>query len=148
MSDRFYAQMGEHFKMTPMELKIAFWDDQSAECKKLERKAEGRTMITTKDKATTKKKKVTRLDLNNMITELLGVDIQGAKLPLPTLEAILKVVKNKTYSPEDIPEGRLRAPYQEAMTSSLGVEVDLSNATVKTICLYLGAINAKTSNSI
>ena len=133
MSDRFYAQMGEHFKMSPMELKVAFWDNESAEWRKLVKKAEGKTMATAG-------KKVTRLDINNMITELLGVDIQGAKLPLPTLEAILKVVKNKSYTAVDIPSGRLRAPYQEAMIEALGVEVDLSNTTVKTICLFLGAI--------
>lgn len=148
MSDRFYAQMGEHFKMSPMELKIAFWDEQSAEHDKLVRKAEGKKMVTTKDTTVAKKKKITRLDLNNMITEHLGVDIQAAKLPLPTLETILKVVKNKTYRGVNIPSGRLRAPYQEAMTESIGVEVDLSNTTVKTICLFLQAVNDRSARVV
>lgn len=148
MSDRFYSQMGEHFKMTPMELKIALWDKQSAEHDKLVRKAEGGKMVVKKDTPSTKKKKITRLDINNMITELLGVDIQGAKLPLPTLEVILSVIKNKTYKGVNIPEGRLRAPYQEAMLESLGKDVDLSNATVKTICLFLTAINSRSNRVV
>ncbi len=132
MSDRFYTQMAEHYNMAPYELNIALRDLDSPERKKLEKKA-GTTM--------SKGKKLTRIDLNNMLTEMLGVNIEGAKLPLNVLEAMLDKVKNKTYKKVEVPEGRLKAPYQAALTECLGVNLDLSTATVKTMKNFLEAIN-------
>ncbi|WCX68730.1 hypothetical protein [Salmonella phage GSW6] len=86
-------------------------------------------------------KKLTRLDLNKMLTELLGVDIEGSKLPLLVLETMIKKVKNKEYKKVEVPEGRLKAPYQEALIECLGVNLDLSTATVKTMKNFLEAIN-------
>lgn len=132
MSDRFYTQMAEHYSMAPYELNIALRDLDSPERKKLEKKA-GTTM--------SKGKKLTRLDLNKILTELLGTDIEGAKLPLLVLETMIKKVKNKEYKKVEVPEGRLKAPYQEALTECLGVNLDLSTATVKTMKNFLEAIN-------
>ncbi|CAL5098728.1 Phage protein [Salmonella phage Tennessee] len=132
MSDRFYTQMAEHYNMAPYELNIALRDLDSPERKKLEKKA-GTTM--------SKGKKLTRIDLNNMLTEMLGVNIEGAKLPLNVLEAMLDKVKNKTYKKVEVPEGRLKAPYQAALTECLGVNLDLSTATVKCMKNFLEAIN-------
>lgn len=132
MSDRFYTQMCDHYNMAPYELNIALRDLDSPERKKLEKKA-GTTM--------SKGKKLTRIDLNNMLTELLGVNIEGAKLPLNVLEAMLDKVKHKTYKKVEVPEGRLKAPYQAALTQCLGVTLDLSTATVKTMKNFLEAIN-------
>lgn len=137
MSDRFYSQMSEHYKMTTWELQRAFWYEDSPERIKLECKAEGKKVSTT-----TKKKKVTRIDLNNQLTEMLGVDIQGAKLPMPTLEAFVNAVTKGTFiKGVPVPEGRLKAPYQEAVLRAIGTKVDLDNATVKTMTLFLGALN-------
>lgn len=132
MSDRFYTQMAEHYNMAPYELNIALRDLDSPERKKLEKKA-GTTM--------SKGKKLTRIDLNNMLTEMLGVNIEGAKLPLNVLEAMLDKVKNKTYKKVEVPEGRLKAPYQAALTECLGVNLDLSTATVRCMKNFLEAIN-------
>ncbi|QXN67643.1 hypothetical protein [Klebsiella phage vB_Kpn_3] len=74
MSDRFYTQMAEHFNIAPYELNIALRDHDSPEYKKLEKKAEGIM--------SSKGKKLTRIDLNTMLMEELGVNIEGQKLPL------------------------------------------------------------------
>ena len=132
MSDRFYTQMAEHYNMAPYELNIALRDLDSPERKKLEKKA-GTTM--------SKGKKLTRIDLNNMLTEMLGVNIEGAKLPLNVLEAMLDKVKNKTYKKVEVPEGRLKAPYQAALTECLGINLDLSTATVRCMKNFLEAVN-------
>ncbi|QXV80305.1 hypothetical protein bas32_0150 [Escherichia phage IrisVonRoten] len=132
MSDRFYTQMAEHYNMAPYELNIALRDLNSPERKKLEKRA-GTTM--------SKGKKLTRIDLNNMLTEMLGVNIEGAKLPLNVLEAMLDKVKNKTYKKVEVPEGRLKAPYQAALTECLGTTLDLSTATVRCMKNFLEAIN-------
>lgn len=135
MSDRFYSQMADHYKMSHWELKRAFWDEESPERKTLERKAEGKKVSNTSSK-----KKLTRIDLNNMLTDMLGVDIQGAKLPMPTLEAFVDAVKSKNFKKVEVPTGRLKAPYQAAILEALGGKLDLDNATVKTMTLFLGAI--------
>ncbi len=49
--------------------------------KKLEKKAE-KSIDTKVGAPMSKGKKLTRLDLNKILTELLGTDIEGAKLPL------------------------------------------------------------------
>ncbi|CCI88459.1 hypothetical protein BN79_031 [Yersinia phage phiR2-01] len=132
MSDRFYTQMADHYKMAPYELNIALHDLDSPERKLLEKRA-GVPM--------SKGKKLTRIDLNNMLTEKLGVNIEGQKLPLNVLETMLDKVKNKSYKKVTVPEGRLKAPYQEALTECLGVTLDLSTATVKVMKGFLEAIN-------
>lgn len=136
MSDRFYTQMADHYNMSVTELNRAFWFEDSPERIKLEAKAEGKQV-----NKSTGKKKITRLDLNKQLTELLGVDIQAAKLPLATLEAFVNAVKKKSYKKVEVPEGRLKAPYQTAIIESLGCKVDLDNATVKTMKLFLEEIN-------
>ncbi|EJB4242325.1 hypothetical protein MT068_001390 [Salmonella enterica] len=140
MSDRFYTQMADHYNMAPYELNIALRDLDSPERKKIERKAE--KSISVKAGTTMSKgKKLTRIDLNNMLAEQLGVNIEGAKLPLNVLEAMLDAVKNKSYKKVEVPEGRLKAPYQAALSECLGVTLDLSTATVKTMKNFLEAIN-------
>ena len=140
MSDRFYTQMAEHFRMPHYELNIALRDHDSPEYKKLENKAEKSNGV--KVGATMSKgKKLTRLDLNKILTELLGTDIEGAKLPLLVLETMIKKVKNKEYKKVEVPEGRLKAPYQEALIECLGINLDLSTATVKVMRAFLEAIN-------
>lgn len=140
MSDRFYTQMAEHFRIPHYELNIALRDHDSTEYKKLEKKAEKSNGV--KVGATMSKgKKLTRLDLNKMLTELLGVDIEGAKLPLLVLETMIKKVKNKEYKKVEVPEGRLKAPYQEALIECLGINLDLSTATVKVMRAFLEAVN-------
>ena len=84
MSDRFYTQMCEHFKVAPYELNIALRDHESPEFKKIAKKSEG---------VMSNGKKMTRIDLNNALTELLGVNIEGQKLSMPTLTTILAKVK-------------------------------------------------------
>ncbi len=54
---------------------------------------------------------------------------------------MIKKVKNKEYKKVEVPEGRLKAPYQEALTECLGVNLDLSTATVKCMKNFLEAIN-------
>lgn len=136
MSDRFYTQMADHYNMSITDINRAFWFEDSPERVKLEAKAEGKQV-----NKSTGKKKVTRLDLNNKLTELLGKDIQAAKLPLPTLEAFVSAVKKKSYKKVEVPTGRLKAPYQAAIIESLGTKVDLDNATVNTMKLFLEEIN-------
>lgn len=136
MGERFYKQACDHFNMTANEFCRAFWDQDSPERIKLEAKAEGKQV-----NKSTGKKKVTRLDLNNQLTQLLGNDIQAAKLPLATLEAFVSAVKKKSYKKVEVPTGRLKAPYQAAIVESLGVKVDLDNATVNTMKLFLEEIN-------
>lgn len=140
MSDRFYTQMAEHFRIPHYELSIALRDHDSPEYKKLEKKAE-KSIDTKVGASMSKGKKLTRIDLNKILTELLGTDIEGAKLPLLVLETMIKKVKNKEYKKVEVPEGRLKAPYQEALTECLGVNLDLSTATVKTMKNFLEAIN-------
>ena len=136
MSDRFYTQMADHYKMPVWELNRALWFDKSPERTKLENKAEG-----IRKPMSESKKKITRIDLNNHLGNMLGVDIQGAKLPMPTLQALVDAVKNNKYKRVAVPSGRLKAPYQAAIIEALGMKVDLDNATVKTMTLFLGAIN-------
>lgn len=132
MSDRFYTQMCDYYKITPNELNIALRDHESPEYKKLEKKA-GVQM--------SNGKKLTRIDYNNMITELLGTNIEGSKLPLMVLETMHKKIKDKSFVKVEVPEGRLKQPYIQAVTECLGTTMDLSTATVKVMKGFLEAIN-------
>lgn len=87
MSDRYYTQMANHYNMAPYELNIALRDLDSPERAKLEKKAGIRM--------SSKGKKLTRIDLNTMLMEELGVNIEGQKLPLNVLETMLDKVKRK-----------------------------------------------------
>lgn len=121
MSDRFYMQQAAYFKVSPAELTLSL--------------REGKPMS---------KKRVTRMDLNKELAELLGTNIEGQKLSLPTLEKLLEVVKKKSYNKVEMPEeGKLKQPYIEAMHSCIGSTVDLDSATVKVMKAFLEAINAK-----
>ncbi|AXC42571.1 hypothetical protein HOT66_gp120 [Salmonella phage S147] len=133
MSDRYYTQMANHYNMAPYELNIALRDLDSPERAKLEKKAGIRM--------SSKGKKLTRIDLNTMLMEELGVNIEGQKLPLNVLETMLDKVKKKTYKKVQVPEGRLKAPYQAAVSECLGATLDLSTATVKVMKGFLEAIN-------
>lgn len=133
MGDRFYNQMASYYKISISELNIALRDHESPEYKSLEKKAN-----TTMSKG----KKVTRLDLNNELTELLGVNIEGQKLPMLVLEVMVKHVKAKNLVKVSVPNGRLKAPYIEAVQTALSNDkLDLSTATVKTMKAFLEAIN-------
>ncbi|WJE88410.1 hypothetical protein [Klebsiella phage Kpn02] len=132
MSDRFYTQMCEHFKVAPYELNIALRDHESPEFKKIAKKSEG---------VMSNGKKMTRIDLNNALTELLGVNIEGQKLSMPTLTTILAKVKAGDVKKVAVPEGRLKKPYQEAVMEAFGEKLDLDTATVKTMKTLLESIN-------
>ncbi|AFQ22196.1 hypothetical protein My1_037 [Pectobacterium phage My1] len=120
MSDRFYHQQATFFKVSPAELTISL--------------REGRPMS---------KKRVTRIDLNNEITEILGTNIEGQKLSMPTLEKILEVLKSGRYKKVTMPSGKLKQPFKEAVCEALGVTVDLDSATIKNMKTLLEAINGK-----
>lgn len=134
MSDRYYMQMAEYANLTTSQLNAALRDKESSEYKKLLKKVEG-TKVTT-----TKKKKVTRIDLNKQLAELLECDIEGAKLPLIVLETMIKRVSERDCKVVSIPEGRLKAPYQEAVCECLHTNLDLSTATVKVMKSFLQAV--------
>ena len=86
-------------------------------------------------------KKMTRIDLNNALTKLLGVNIEGQKLSMPTLTTILEKVKAGDVKKVAVPEGRLKKPYQEAIIEAFGEKLDLDTATVKTMKALLESIN-------
>lgn len=117
MSDRFYAQMGKHFDMAPWELQIALRDGKSDLRKTLEKKS---------------MPKVTRKELSVELSDLLGVEINATKLPMNTLQEVVSAIKSKKTKQVEMPTGRLKAPYVEALHTALGFKspVDFSTATV------------------
>lgn len=117
MSDRFYAQMGKHFDMAPWELQIALRDGKSDLRKSLEKKS---------------MPKVTRKDLSVELSDLLGVEINATKLPMATLESVVGSIRTKNIIKVEMPTGRLKAPYIEALHHALRFKspVDFSTATV------------------
>ncbi|ATS94011.1 hypothetical protein P13BB106kb_p027 [Pectobacterium phage DU_PP_V] len=120
MSDRFYMQQAAHFKVSHAELTISL--------------REGIPMSS---------KRVTRIDLNKELTGLLGTNIEGQKLSMPTLGKIVEVVKANKCTKVKVPEGKLKQPYIEAVCTCLGTTVDLDSATVKVMKAFLEAINAR-----
>lgn len=117
MSDRFYAQMGKHFDMAPWELQVALRDEKSDLRKTLEKKS---------------MPKVTRKELSVELSDLLGVEINATKLPMNTLQAVVESFRNKKAKQVEMPTGRLKAPYVEALHVALNFKspVDFSTATV------------------
>lgn len=94
-----------------------------------------------------KSKKVTRKDISEEISALLGEEIALGKLPLLTLEVMLKKIKSGDISTEvEVPSGRLKAPYIRAVQEALGVEVELNTATVAMLSTFLNAVNKRSEN--
>lgn len=127
MSDRFYAQMAKHYNVDPWQLSNALRDRDDL-YRELERKSMG------------KGKKVTRKDISEEISEILGAEIALGKLPMLTLEVMLKKLKEGSIKPAPVPNGRLKQPYIEAVHEAVGVPIDLSTATVKIMSQFLELI--------
>jgi hypothetical protein len=129
MSDRYYMQMAEKTKMAPWELQIALRDEDSPFRLQLEKSLMG--------------KKVTRQDLVKELEELLNAELDPntGKLPLLSLENTVKAVKTKTTVKVEIPNGRLKAPYIEALRAAIPYPLELDTATVKTMTTLLNALN-------
>lgn len=136
MSDRYYAQMGSHFNMKPWELEIALRDKKSNLFAQLERKAEGSSMTG----------KVTRKDIAKSINEMLETNLEVGKLPLLSLENIYKVLKSGKVTKVEVPTGRLKQPYYDAMQIALNTPMELSTITVKTMNEFLLVLNRKYNN--
>ncbi|QFR57636.1 hypothetical protein CPT_Slocum_056 [Serratia phage Slocum] len=130
MSDRFYKQMSEHYKVAPWELANALRDHNELYYE-LGRQSMG------------KSKKVTRKDISEEISAILGQEIELGKLPMLTLEVMVKALKTRNIKPQEVPNGRLKAPFIKAVHDAIGVEVDLSTATVKIMSQFLELIKEK-----
>lgn len=129
MSDRYYAQMSDKTNLSPWELQIALRDEDSIFRKQLEKSLMG--------------KKVTRKDLVEELETIFGSELDPgtSKLPLLSLENILKSVKAKKTIKVEMPTGRLKAPYIKALSEAVGMPLELDTVTVKTMVAILENLN-------
>lgn len=129
MSDRYYAQMSDKTNLAPWELQIALRDEDSIFRKQLEKSLMG--------------KKVTRKDIVEELETIFGssLDAGTTKVPLLSLENILKVVKAKKVNKVEMPTGRLKAPYMKALSDAIGMPLEMDTVTVKTMTALLENLN-------
>lgn len=135
MSSRYYEQMCEFLRISPSELDNYLKHEPEKLQSKIDRKLNRGTK-------TVASKKRTRRDISNYISERIGADLTIEKLPLPTLEAVEDCAKVKgKFTKVEVPTGRLKQPYIDALKTMFGKELEFSSITVKSMTELLEAFN-------
>lgn len=143
MSDRFYAQQCEYFGVKPAEMIHMGRYPDSEEAKKLRAKLERK--MGGKAVAEPKAKKLTKADVLVEIRELIGHPGLDCllKLTLPDMQKIkLSLSGSDQLGCPDMPTGRAKQPYVEAVAQLLNCDADFSKLTIagiKEILEHFGA---------
>lgn len=116
MSDRFYQQQADFFKLAPWELVRAQMYPESNEAKRLNKAA-----------TPTRNKK----ELSDYFVQSTGIDVDLTKLKVPTLTSIVEALDYGVNDNIPIPTGRLKAPYIKCIRDLIGdPTLDLDSGTI------------------